>query len=76
MVIINAFSIFRKASQPVFVLDELPALAEPPAVILAIDRDPEVRWVLDYRELDLEVEGEQYRLLIRQFYGGQTDGKP
>ena len=34
----------------------MPALAELPAVILAIDRDPELRGVLDYRELDLEVE--------------------
>ncbi len=76
MVIINVFSIFLKASQPVFVLDELPALAELPAVILAIDRNPEVRWVLDYRKLDLEIEGEQYCLPIWQLYGGQTDGKP
>ena len=56
MVIINAFSIFPKTSQPVFVLDELPAL---PAVVLAIDRNPEVRRVLDYRKLDLEVEAGQ-----------------
>ena len=62
MVIINAFSIFCKASHPVSVLDELPAPAELPAVILAIDRDPELRRVPDYRELDLKVEGEQYCL--------------
>jgi len=41
----------------------IPALARAAGRIpRSIDRDPEVRWVLDYRELDLEVEGEQYCL--------------